>query len=65
MPIYRDQAHCLASKHFKPGEHLHYWTREGLLLWMGRLGFVCIEHNDAESRIGREGIESFAFRRTA
>ena len=65
MPIYKDQAHCLASKHFKPGEHLHYFTHDGLLLWFTQQGFTCIEYNDIESQLGRDGIMSYAFRRTA
>ena len=65
MPIYADQSHCLSSKHYKPGEHLHYFTHEGLLLWFEQHGFTCVEHNDIESQLGREGISSFAFRRVA
>lgn len=65
MPIYRDQAHCLASKHFKPGEHLHYFTHDGLLLWFERQGFSCVEYNGIESQLGRDGITSYAFRRFA
>ena len=63
MPIYRSQADCLASKHFKPGEHLWYWTQNGLISWFARLGFGCVEINERESDLGREGITSFAFRR--
>lgn len=65
MPIYRDQVHCLASKHYKPGEHLHYFTHDGLLLWFEQRGFVCVEYNDIESQLGRDGIISYAFRRSA
>ncbi|MNZ98330.1 hypothetical protein D3C78_1176100 [compost metagenome] len=65
MPIYRDQAHCLASKHFKPGEHLHYFTHDGLLMWFEQQGFACVEYNDIESQLGRDGITSYAFRRVA
>lgn len=63
MPIYRDQAHCLASKHYKPGEHLHYFTHRGLLQWFEQQDFACVEYNDIESQLGREGITSYAFRR--
>ena len=65
MPIYEDSRHCLKSKHFKPGEHLHYFTHDGLLLWFEQQGFACVEHNDIESQLGREGITSYAFRRVA
>ena len=63
MPIYQDREHCVNSKHFKPGEHLHYWTHDGLIDWFARLGFVCMESNDIETQLGREGIYSFVFRR--
>lgn len=63
MPIYKDQADCLKSKHFKPGEHIWYWTLEGFVSWMDRQGFELMEINHAESELGREGITSFAFRR--
>ena len=63
MPIYESQAHCLGSKHYKPGEHIWYWTLPGLIGWMERQGFTLVEMNQAESELGREGITSFAFRR--
>ena len=63
MPIYEGQAHCLQSKHYKPGEHIWYWTLPGLIDWMERHGFALVEMNQAESELGREGITNFAFRR--
>lgn len=63
MPIYTGLADVLASKHYKPGEHLHYWTFEGFVAWCGRQGFDLIEVNHAETELGREGITSFAFKR--
>lgn len=63
MPIYKDQADCLRSPHFKPGEHLWYWTEAGLILWFRRQGFDVAEVNRDETLIGRRGILSFAFRR--
>jgi hypothetical protein len=63
MPIYKDREHCVNSKHFKPGEHLHYWTQDGLIDWFARLGFVCMEISGIETQLGREGIGSFAFKR--
>lgn len=63
MPIYKDAKDCLASKHFKPAEHLWYWSLEGFIAWMDRQGFEVMEINHAESELGREGITSFAFRR--
>ena len=62
MPIYQNEAHCRASKHFKPGEHLHYWTHDGLIEWFARQGFFLVDHNSVESDLGREGIKSYAFK---
>lgn len=63
MPIYTGLADVLASKHYKPGEHLHYWTFEGFVKWCARQGFELMEVNHAETELGREGITSFAFKR--
>ncbi|HBO3174929.1 TPA: methyltransferase domain-containing protein [Pseudomonas aeruginosa] len=63
MPVYKDQADCLKSKHFKPGEHLHYWSVRGLIGWFAKMNFGCVEINERESDLGRDGITSFAFRR--
>lgn len=63
MPIYTGLADVLSSKHYKPGEHLHYWTLNGFVGWCERQGFELMELNHAESDLGREGITSFAFKR--
>lgn len=63
MPIYKDMQDVLTSKHYKPGEHLHYWTLAGFIAWCERQGFEVQEVNHAEEELGREGITSFAFRR--
>lgn len=63
MPIYEDAAHCLKSKHFKPNEHVWYFTDWGLRLWFEEQGFDCLETNYDETNIGREGINSYVFRR--
>jgi hypothetical protein len=64
MPIYLNEEHCLTSKHFKPDEHIWYFTEEGLISFMKEIHFYCLEINDLETTIGgRESIKSFAFRR--
>lgn len=63
MPIYTGLADLLASKHYKPGEHLHYWTFDGFVKWCAAQGFELMEVNHAETELGREGITSFAFKR--
>jgi hypothetical protein len=50
-------------RHFRRDEHCWYWTRAGFLRWMEEQGFACVEHNTAESLLGRADSESFAFRR--
>lgn len=63
MPIYKDEDDCLASKHYKPGEHIWYFTHWGLERWFQERDFTLLERNDFESECGREGIGSFVFRR--
>ena len=63
MPIYRDAKECLSSPHYKPGEHVWYWTFDGLNRWFQRLGFEMYEANHMETEAGRRGIMSFAFKR--
>lgn len=63
LPIFRSPGHALRSKHYKPGEHIWYFTDRGIRWFMAHHGFDCIASNDEETRIGREDIVSFAFRR--
>lgn len=65
MPIYDNLADVLQSKHYKPGEHLWYFTLQGFITWCAEQGFECVEINHAETELGREGITSFAFKRVA
>lgn len=65
LPICESRDEWAASKHFKPGEHVHYFTRNGFLRWCAEQGFECVEMNRVESDLGREGIMSFAFKRVA
>jgi hypothetical protein len=62
-PIYLDQSDALTSKHYKPNEHLWYFTHDGLLAFMDMHGLTCIAHNGLEIDAGREGIRSYAFER--
>jgi hypothetical protein len=63
MPIYDSVEHCLRSKHFKPGEHVWYFTDRGLIRFMADRGFKLVERNRDEERFGREGIGSYCFER--
>lgn len=64
-PIYYSIENALLSKHFKPNEHIWYWTQEGLEHMMAEHGFGKIVGRDNfEIRCGRENIVSYAFMRT-
>lgn len=63
MPIYASAEHALRSKHYKPNEHLWYFTEPGLIGWMQKQGFWLLERNNDEERYGREGIGSYRFSR--
>ena len=63
IPIFDDYKSLLKSKHFKPSEHYHYFTKIGLINYMEKCGFICIHQNDDESKAGREDIYTFIFKR--
>lgn len=51
------------SKHYRPGEHLYYFTEAGFTQWMDAHGFACLAHETFEIDAGREAIHSYAFKR--
>jgi len=63
LPVFESGEHVICSKHYKPGEHLWYWTRNGFARWAAAHGFVVREESDVETQLGREGICSFALER--
>lgn len=63
IPIVYALGAIRTSKHYRPGEHLTYWTEDGFVDWMDKHGFLVLERNDNEIQAGRESILSFAFRR--
>jgi hypothetical protein len=63
IPIFKDEAHALRSKHFKPKEHFHYFTEDGLIRWMNGEKFSLVTKNRMESDLGREDIGTFVFER--
>jgi len=48
-------------KHFRPNEHLHYWTSDGIKIYMKKLGFFLLEESSYETKIGRQDIKTFVF----
>ncbi len=63
LPIFRNAEHALKSKHFKPDEHIWYWTAIGFIRWMKECGFSYRHSSDIETKLGREDIETFVFKR--
>lgn len=63
LPIFNDMTRIRESKHYRPGEHLYYWTESGFVNWMREHGFDLADCNDYETQAGRESIVSFAFHR--
>jgi hypothetical protein len=65
LPIFQSAQHVLASKHFKPAEHYWYFTWRGFIEFMLERKFALLYAGDDESRLGREDIGTFVFRRWA
>jgi hypothetical protein len=61
IPIFNNLGTIRRSKHYRPGEHLYYWTHDGFVRWMKCHGFDLLEHATFEMDAGREDIHSFAF----
>jgi SAM-dependent methyltransferase len=63
IPIFEDLWRIRESKHYRPGEHLYYFTESGFINWMALRGFRLLEISDHETAAGRESIGAFAFYR--
>ena len=63
LPLFYSLGGIRLSKHYRPGEHLYYWTEDGFVGWMERHGFMMLERQTFEIDAGRESIYSFAFKR--
>lgn len=63
VPVFDDLDAIRASKHYRPDEHLYYFTRQGFIDWMALYGFRFLEYSDHEITAGRDSIGAFAFRR--
>ena len=61
LPIFASITSIRQSKHYRPGEHLYYFTDRGLLNWMAEYRFRLVEYTEAEMKAGREQIGQFAF----
>ncbi len=63
LPIFDDIRRVRESKHYRPGEHLYYFTEFGFIWWMTRHGFDLLDIQDFETKAGRDSILTFAFRK--
>ena len=63
LPIFPDANRAHKSKHYRPGEHIWYFSERGLIHWMAEHGFRLVGHSDEETKIGREEIMTYAFTR--
>jgi SAM-dependent methyltransferase len=61
IPVFSDLRKVRESKHYKPGEHLYYWTPQGFASWMRNYGYRLLEVSQHETEAGRESIGAFAF----
>lgn len=63
LPIFIGVDHILKSKHFRKTEHCWYYTAEGFVNWVYNNGFELKDHSLFETKLGREDIQTFAFKR--
>lgn len=59
LPIFNDLEKIHLSKHYKPNEHLQYFSTNGLMKFLGLHGYNTLEIRSDESQIGRENITTF------
>ena len=63
LPVFEDLGRVRESRHYRPGEHLTYWTARGFIDWAAAYGFRLLEQSTHETDAGRDSIGAFAFRR--
>jgi SAM-dependent methyltransferase len=63
IPIISDLLKVRQSKHYKPNEHLYYFTSSGIIEFMFKHKFDIIEISDQETKAGREDILTFVFQK--
>lgn len=63
VPIFDDLRRIRESRHYRPGEHLYYFTARGFIAWMGMHRFELIGRSAHECAAGRDSVLTFAFER--
>jgi len=61
LPIFTDLTKIKCNKHYRPNEHYHYFTTNGLKKYMKDCNFSLLEDNNLETLAGREDIGTFVF----
>jgi len=61
VPITDDVHNIISWKHFRPGEHVWYFSDEALKKLFQRWEYAFIERDDFEVRLGRDSILSYRF----
>jgi hypothetical protein len=63
LPIFTHLNEIRESKHYRPGEHLTYWTDPGVRRFFDQSGFHLEATSREESEIGRDSIGSYRFQK--
>ena len=63
VPLFKDIKDIRPSKHYRPGEHLYYFTFEGFVWWANSLRLSLLDYSDHETAAGRDSIGAFVFRK--
>jgi hypothetical protein len=64
IPIFDNIDDVFISKHFKPNEHLYYFTEKGLIDVLRQNKFELTKKLDFEKQLGRENVYTYVFRKT-
>ena len=59
LPIFDNIMQIKKSKHYRPDEHLSYFTCEGFILFLEKLNFDVVEISSEEIKSGRTDILTF------
>ena len=61
IPVFEDLTRIRESRHYRPSEHLYYFSAPGFVRWMALYGYQLRERSSHEIEAGRESIGAFAF----
>jgi len=64
LPVFASLEMVHLSKHYKPNEHLQYFTTRGVINFLQLSGFKIHEIRSDESQIGRESVMTFVAQKT-